>query len=135
MSEDNERKMIGFDRERVEQIPEFRDGISVSDPTRRAMRYIDDYVVIDRIPEGGEDVHGKIISANSNEILLLPYVSVLSVPGSDPLVRMVEDGKPMSVHPRTVNDIQEVGREYLDMCVLGLQRKYGETGDEKDDRD
>jgi hypothetical protein len=109
-------------------LQEIQEGVAVHDPFRRAMRYIGDYVKMDRFSDSAADKLGKIVAANENEILLMPYVSILPIPGKDPVVQLVEEGKPLSVSARTINDIELVTREYVDAFVPAYKEQFAMGG-------
>ncbi len=122
---------IGFERPFLkESCGTVEDCVATTDPMRKAMRYEGQSVRMGL--EGNPDTFGHIISANAGEILMMPYVSVLPIPGQAPNVALVTEGKPLSINPKIVERVEPVPAEYLEAYVKGLKLEYnqgeGENG-------
>lgn len=111
---------IGFDRPFVGENTEGLDYMMpASDPTRRAVKYIGSYVKFGL--QGDPDAIGKVVAANSSEALLMPYVSVLPIPGQAPAVALITEGQPLSVNPAAIVRAEPVPEDYLEAYVLGFK--------------
>ena len=118
-----DRPFIGENQERVE------DRLAAIDPTRKAIRYVGECVKFGL--RSDPDPIGEVISANTSEVLLMPYVSVLPIPGQAPAIALVIEGKPLSVSPSAIERIEPVPKDYLEAYVLGLKSEYNIQGENK----
>lgn len=118
-----DRPFIGKNQEKVE------DRLAAIDSTRKAVRYVGECVKFGL--RSDPDVIGEIISANTSEVLLMPYVSILPIPGKAPAIALIVEGKPLSVNPIAIERIEPVPRDYLEAYVLGLKSEYNIQGDKQ----
>lgn len=112
---------IGFERDdfnvRTEGNTDYL--TPVSDPSTKAIKYVGECVRFgfQTVP----DALGKVVGANSSEVLLMPYVSVLPIPGQSPAVALVTEGRPLSVNPSAAIRSEPVPEGYLEAYVLGYK--------------